>query len=185
MGSQIVRHDWATSTCARAHTHRNKVQPDFSGIFICLQVLLGSFLVVVFYWKSTAGSPQVMHLCAWDQAQNQFTQSRRLTLLYYPTKLSILQPWKPAGYWNSFQESPSLTQPSALLPHPSPFLSPSLSHTHTLLHIDPIHKTILLASGYLLQTSHLGPLIALPGLALHELAKMHKTAWKCKKQKKI
>ena len=153
MGSQRVRHNWATNVCAHArarahahtHTYTHTVKPDFSEIFMCLQVLLENFLVVVFYRKSTGESPQVIDLCAWDQAQNQFTWSRRLRLLYYPTKLSILHPWKPAtGYWKSFQGSPSLTQPSALLPHPSLFISPSLSHTHTqtLLHIDPIHKTI-------------------------------------------
>ena len=46
------------------HTHTHTVKPDFSGIFMCLQVLLESFLVVVFYQKSTGGSPQVMDLCA-------------------------------------------------------------------------------------------------------------------------
>ena len=147
-GSQRVRHNWATNAWAharaRAHTHTHTVKPDFSEIFMCLQVLLESFLVVVFYRKSTGESPQVIDLCAWDQAQNQVTWSRRLRLLYYPTKLLILHPWKPAtGYWKSFQGSPSLTQPSALLPYPSLFLSPSLSHTHTHTHT---HFSILTQS---------------------------------------
>ena len=84
---------------------------------------------------------------------------------------------------------PRVSLPHTALYPPSPPISLSLplsfTHTHTLLHIDLIHKTILLASGYLLKTSHLVPLTALPGLALHELAKMHKTARKCKKQKNV
>ena len=145
MGSQRVRHNWATNVCAHAcththtHTHTHTVKPDFSGIFMCLQVLLESFLVVVFYQKSTGGSPQVMDLCAWDQAQNQFTWSRRLRLLYYPpNSRSFTHENQPLDTEILSKGLPPSHSPRPSFPTHLSF-SPRLfnTHTHTHTHTSP------------------------------------------------
>ena len=128
-------------TCVHTHTrtHTHTVKPDFSGIFMCLQVLLESFLVVVFYQKSTGGSPQVMDLCAWDQAQNQFTWSRRLRLLYYPpNSRSFTHENQPLDTEILSKGLPPSHSPRPSFPTHLSF-SPRLfnTHTHTHTHTSP------------------------------------------------
>ena len=128
MGSQRVRHNWATNACAHTHTHTHTHSKTrfFRNLYVSSGLageLSGSSFLPEVHRRIP---PSDGSLCLRSGPESIYLiKTAQAPVL--STKLSILHPWKPAtGYWNSFQGSPSLTQPSALLPHPSLFLSPSL-----------------------------------------------------------